>query len=291
MTDPRRVLRRYFEQQAEAGETRLVLPRDGVATLTAVGGPSIVVDEAGEPDESSAAGASPPTPAQPQIDPDPAEDAEPKWLRGAPSIPGPGLEIVPPDTNLFVSDPLAEASLEQLADMVRSCTRCQLCRTRTNGVPGEGAPNAQLMVVGEGPGAKEDETGRPFVGAAGQLLNEILNAIGCPRETVFIANIVKCRPPSNRAPERDEVGACIPYLYRQIDLIRPSVILAMGGTAATALLDSRGSLGSLRNKVHRFRGIPLIVTYHPAALLRNPQWKKPTWDDVRIARRLFADRH
>ncbi len=142
-------------------------------------------------------------------------------------------------------------------------------------------------MVGEGPGAKEDETGRPFVGRAGELLTEILAAIDLPREQVFICNVVKCRPPSNRKPQQDEVDACVPYLYRQIEVIKPAVILATGGTAAETLLGTRQSLGALRNKVHEFRGTPLVVTYHPAALLRNPHWKKPTWDDVRIARQLL----
>jgi DNA polymerase len=142
------------------------------------------------------------------------------------------------------------------------------------------------VVVGEGPGAKEDETGRPFVGRAGELLTEILAAIDLPREQVYICNVVKCRPPSNRKPTPEEIRACVPYLHRQLEIIRPAVILAMGGTAAETLLDTRQSLGAMRNKMHDFRGIPLIVTYHPAALLRNPHWKKPTWDDVRIARQL-----
>jgi DNA polymerase len=143
------------------------------------------------------------------------------------------------------------------------------------------------MCVGEGPGAKEDETGRPFVGAAGQLLDQILAAIECPRESVYIANIVKCRPPQNRKPLPDEAQACLPYLHRQIALIRPKVLVALGGTAAEWLLGVKRSLGDLRGKVHRYGSIPLIVTYHPAALLRNPHWKKPTWDDVRIARQLL----
>src|SRR5262249_33707614 len=133
----------------------------------------------------------------------------------------------------------------------------------------------------------EDETGRPFVGAAGHLLDQILAAIDCPRATVFIANIVKCRPPQNRKPLPDEAAACMPYLQRQIQLIKPKVILALGATAAEALLGAKRSLGELRGKVHRYGGIPLVVTYHPAALLRNPHWKKPTWDDVRIARQLM----
>jgi DNA polymerase len=141
--------------------------------------------------------------------------------------------------------------------------------------------------VGEGPGAKEDETGLPFVGRAGELLTDVLQAIDLVRERVFICNVVKCRPPANRKPLQDEIDACVAYLYRQIEVIQPKVILAMGGTAAETLLNTKRSLASLRNRVHSFRGIQLLVTYHPAALLRNPNWKKPTWDDVRIARQLL----
>jgi len=122
---------------------------------------------------------------------------------------------------------------------------------------------------------------------AGELLTKILAAIDLPRERVFICNVVKCRPPENRVPQYDEIAACLPYLLRQIELVKPAVILAMGGTAAQTLLNTKQSLGALRNQVHRVRGIPVIVTYHPAALLRNPNWKKPTWDDVRIARRFI----
>ena len=143
------------------------------------------------------------------------------------------------------------------------------------------------MLVGEGPGATEDATGRPFVGQAGKLLDDILEAIDVPRETVYITNIMKCRPPQNRKPLPDEIAACIPYLHRQIDVIRPKVLLALGGTAGEAMLGVRKSLGELRTRVHSFNGIPLVVTYHPAALLRNPNWKKPTWDDVRIVRQLL----
>jgi DNA polymerase len=143
------------------------------------------------------------------------------------------------------------------------------------------------MLIGEGPGAREDATGRPFVGPAGKLLDEILAAIGISRQSVFIANIVKCRPPQNRKPLPDEVAACLPYIHRQIRLIAPKVIVALGGTAAESLLGVRKSIGELRGAVHTLDGIPVIVTYHPAALLRNPNWKKPTWDDVRIARQLL----
>ena len=199
-----------------------------------------------------------------------------------------GLTYDPPAQDLFSADPIQRATtLAEIADLVAPCTRCRLCEARTNTVPGEGAAHARLVVVGEGPGKTEDETGRPFVGKAGELLTKILGAIGLERDHVFICNIVKCRPPENRTPQYDEIAACIPYLFRQIDLIGPRVILAMGNTAAQTLLNTRHSLGALRGKVHRFRGVPLIVTYHPAALLRNPNWKKPTWDDVRIAHRLL----
>jgi len=213
--------------------------------------------------------------------------AEPKWKKDAPPIPGPGLTIIPPDLGLLGDAVSRLETLEELGQMVSGCQKCVLCQTRTNTVVGEGNPNAQLMCVGEGPGATEDETGRPFVGAAGQLLDQILSAIECPRETVYIANIVKCRPPGNRKPLPDEATSCLPFLHRQIALIKPKVLLALGSTAAEWLLNSKQSLGNLRGKVHRFGSIPVVVTYHPAALLRNPNWKKPTWDDVRIARQLL----
>ena len=143
------------------------------------------------------------------------------------------------------------------------------------------------MFVGEGPGQTEDETGRPFVGRAGELLTQIIEAIELKREEVFIANVVKCRPPQNRKPLPDEMAACLPYLERQIDLVQPVTLVALGATAAEAMLRVKKSLTELRGRVHSYRGIPLVVTYHPAALLRNPNWKKPTWDDIRIARQLL----
>jgi DNA polymerase len=187
-----------------------------------------------------------------------------------------------------LSDELSRLdTLDAVADRIRTKYCCGLCPNRTNAVPGEGNPNASLMLVGEGPGATEDATGRPFVGQAGKLLDGILEAIDVPRDSVYITNIVKCRPPQNRKPLPDEIAACIPYLHRQLELIRPKVILALGGTAGEALLGARKGLGELRGKVHTYNGTPLVVTYHPAALLRNPNWKKPTWDDVRIARQLL----
>jgi DNA polymerase len=177
-------------------------------------------------------------------------------------------------------------SLDAVAAEIAGCRKCFLCEGRTKVVPGEGNPQADMVLVGEGPGQTEDETGRPFVGRAGELLTDILAAIGYPRSQVFICNVVKCRPPQNRKPLPDEMGACSPYLEAQLALIKPKVIVALGATAAEALLQTKRSLADLRLKVHSYRGTPLIVTYHPAALLRNPNWKKPTWDDVRIARQL-----
>jgi uracil-DNA glycosylase family 4 len=203
------------------------------------------------------------------------------WRKGAPPIPGPGLRLDIP-TRLYESE-----SLETLSAIIAGCKSCPLCTGRTNTVPGEGNPAARLMLVGEGPGETEDRTGRPFVGRAGELLDKMLESIDTPRSTVFIANVVKCRPPRNRAPLPDERAACLPYLHRQIALVKPKVLLALGSTAAEAMLGVKKPLGDVRLRVHEWNGIPLIVTYHPAALLRNPNWKRPAWDDIRIARQLL----
>jgi uracil-DNA glycosylase family 4 len=198
----------------------------------------------------------------------------------------PGLVVAKPSAP-GVTDIDAAPSLDVIADMVKRCTRCPLHMTAIQGVPGEGNPDARFVVVGEAPGATEDETGRPFVGAAGQLLTKILAAINLRREDVFICNVIKHRPPGNRNPLPNEIAACSPYLVRQLELIRPGVILALGTFAAQTLLETKESIGKLRGRVHRYHGIPLIVTYHPAALLRNPAWKRPTWDDVQLARRIL----
>ena len=230
----------------------------------------------------------PPTPGLRPGSVDPPRTEKTPTPEGAP-LPPTGISYDPPGGDLFSNDPIPQAaSLDAIAELVAACTKCRLCEARRHTVPGEGPRDARLVVVGEGPGRVEDETGRPFVGQAGELLTKILAAIELSRDRVFICNVVKCRPPENRVPQYDEISACVPYLFRQIDLLKPQVILAMGGTAAQTLLNTKQSLGALRNQIHRFRGIPVIVTYHPAALLRNPNWKKPTWDDVRIARRLIA---
>jgi DNA polymerase len=165
---------------------------------------------------------------------------------------------------------------------VIACTKCRLCKTRTNAVPGEGDPQARLVFVGEGPGADEDATGRPFVGRAGQLLDKMIAAMKLRREDVFIANIVKCRPPDNRVPAQDEVVACEPYLMRQLEIIRPEVICALGATAACTLLEMREPMAKLRGKWYDWRGIRLIATYHPAYLLRptGAKDKPKAWQDL-----------
>ena len=185
-------------------------------------------------------------------------------------------------------DPAAKlTTLREIADVVATCRRCSLYATAINPVPGVGNPDANFMCVGEAPGANEDQQGEPFVGQAGQLLNKILAAIDLKREDVFIANVLKHRPPGNRNPTPDEVVACSPYLVRQIELVRPKVILALGTFAAQTLLETKLTIGKLRSQVHRYYGVPLIVTYHPAALLRNPSWKRPTLEDVQLARRIL----
>jgi DNA polymerase len=262
--------RRYLEQQIELGGSEVVLSgaagKQGSAAALPV-------------EASRLADRTAPLPRSPAT--------RPSWRKGCPPIPGPGLAIESPEHHLLGDDLANLSTIEEVAERIRTTHCCGLCPGRTNAVPGEGSPNAKLFFVGEGPGATEDAQGRPFVGQAGSLLNGILDAIEVPRESVYITNIVKCRPPQNRKPLPDEIAACIPYLHRQLELIRPKVIVALGGTAGEALLGVRKSLGELRGKVHTYNGIPLIVTYHPAALLRNPNWKKPTWDDVRIARQLL----
>jgi DNA polymerase len=180
----------------------------------------------------------------------------------------------------------AAADLTALDGMINTCMKCALGSTRTNFVFGVGNPKATLLCVGEAPGADEDAQGEPFVGRAGQLLTKILEAIGFPRSEVFICNILKCRPPGNRKPLPEEAERCIPYLRKQIALVKPKVILCLGLTAAENLLGTTESLGKLRGRILEFDGIPVMVTYHPAALLRNPNWKRPTWEDVQALRAL-----
>ena len=309
--DARAQLRRYLEQRREMGESELVL--DGMSIEEAMrilsgASPADAVPsrehameaQAPMPDEArprEASIASPREIGESQLGTDwraalratgSAPDTMPRKPAARPASPvtpppsGVEMDIVP--ASFAVP---AFVSLDDIAKHVASCTKCPLHSTALNPVPGEGNPNADFMCVGEAPGATEDETGRPFVGAAGQLLTKILEAIGLRREDVFICNVLKHRPPGNRNPAPDEVTACSPYLIRQIELVKPKVILALGTFAAQTLLDTKTSIGKLRGQVHRYHGVPLVVTYHPAALLRNPSWKRPTWEDVQLAHRIL----
>ncbi|HEU4565588.1 MAG TPA: uracil-DNA glycosylase [Gemmatimonadaceae bacterium] len=324
---PEELLRRYLEQRREMGESDLVLDTMSVedvlrllgARAAATGGAAAAVpapadlptapppprqrelpadaptdwraalraDSAGATVASDAGAA---TPARsddmPRKRTDDQGKAPPAGTGAAGAAPQ-GIVVGESGTGLF-GGPLSQVdSIAGIAEMVAKCTRCPLYATALNPVPGEGSPTAQLMCVGEAPGATEDETGRPFVGAAGQLLTKILAAIDLRREDVFIANVLKHRPPGNRNPRPEEVDACRPYLVRQVELIQPKVIIAFGTFAAQTLLETKLAIGKLRGQVHRYHGIPLVVTYHPAALLRNPAWKRPTWEDVQLARRIL----
>lgn len=174
------------------------------------------------------------------------------------------------------------ARLRAEAERVATCVKCRLAAGRTHTVFGVGDPDARLMFVGEAPGREEDEQGEPFVGKAGQLLNRIIGALGVSREDVYIANVLKCRPPGNRDPLPDEVGCCASYLVNQIEWIAPAMIVALGRPAANFLLNSTASIARLRGGTHEYRGIPVVVTYHPAYLLRNPDAKKQTWQDLQV---------
>jgi DNA polymerase len=183
----------------------------------------------------------------------------------------------------------ASSSLAELDNQIHDCLKCPLGHTRKNFVFGVGNPKADVMFIGEAPGADEDAQGEPFVGRAGQLLNKILEAVKLKREEVFICNILKCRPPNNRDPETDEMETCTPYLFKQIDLINPKFIISLGRIAGQWLLQTNESLTSLRGKIHDYRGYRLIITYHPAALLRNPNWKRPAWEDMKMFKKAYDE--
>lgn len=180
-------------------------------------------------------------------------------------------------------------SLDELYNKICNCTKCALSETRNKFVFGSGNSNADVMVIGEAPGADEDKQGLPFVGRAGRLLTDILKAIKFEREEVYIANILKCRPPNNRNPLPDEMNTCMPHLQKQIQLIKPKVILCLGLVAAKALLNSKLSLTKMRGNIYEINNIPAMVTYHPAALLRNPNWKRGCWEDVQKFRKLYDE--
>jgi len=303
--DAKELLRRYIEQRRELGESELVLDRlnvEDVMRLIGAAGASrpspaashtvrefdssdtrdwrTSLRDAGVNVDTPTAAAAPPVEASPEAESPALTTTDDMAFKK-------GIVVAPDEGDLIPDAILKLRSLDEIAEKVKKCTRCSLYETATRPVPGEGDPQAKLVCVGEAPGAKEDETGRPFVGQAGQLLTKILGAIDLTREQVFICNVLKHRPPGNRNPRPEEVEACSPYLIRQLELINPKVIVAFGTFAAQTLLNTKTPLGQLRGLVHRYHGIPLIVTYHPAALLRNPAWKRPTWEDVKLARRIL----
>jgi DNA polymerase len=294
--DARDALRRYLEQRRDLGERELVLDsltvEDAMRLLGAAGtgGAGAAPATAANWRETvRAAGGAPAASPKPTI-----ADAVhvPATERDAPS--GSPLEDVPAGiviegaSRALFDDPAFKlTSLDDVAGVVATCRRCPLYATAKNPVPGDGNPDADMMFVGEAPGANEDEQGKPFVGQAGQLLTKIIEAIKLRREDVYIVNVLKHRPPGNRNPLPDEVVACSPYLVRQIELVKPKVIVALGTFAAQTLLETKLGIGKLRGQIHRYYGVPLVVTYHPAALLRNPSWKRPTWEDVQLARRIL----
>jgi len=303
--DAKGLLRRYLEQRRELGESELVLDglhvEDVMRLLGAAGKSTSAVPARRSIREIAPTAAQDwraslrdagvnvdaPTPASETFMEAPIESLPPTEIIADDMAFKKGIVVGTTEAELIPSAIDKLGSLGEIAEKVRKCTRCPLYATATNAVPGEGDPKADLVCVGEAPGAKEDETGRPFVGQAGQLLTKILAAIDLTREQVFICNVLKHRPPGNRNPLPEEVEACSPYLIRQLELIKPKVIVAFGTFAAQTLLQTKTPLGQLRGLVHRYHGIPLIVTYHPAALLRNPAWKRPTWQDVKLARRIL----
>jgi uracil-DNA glycosylase len=287
--DAKDKLRLYLEQRRELGESELLLDSMSVEeALRAIGAfrkggatpggsPREMAQNSSTDWRSVLASSAPASPPSMERRAEPITPPEP------PS----GITVAGETEELFDSDIMRLSSLTTIAKAVEACTRCPLYKTANHGVPGEGAAKARLVCVGEAPGANEDETGRPFVGQAGGLLTKILAAVDLTREEVFITNVVKHRPPGNRNPAPGEIEACSPYLVRQLELIKPKVIVAFGTFAAQTLLNTKTPIGKLRGEVHRYHGIPLVVTYHPAALLRNPSWKRPTWEDVKLARRIL----
>lgn len=214
----------------------------------------------------------------------------------APASPAPGVRERPPVAvpGAFPGPPEAGgegggSSLEVLQAEAKGCVKCRLSESRTQVVFGRGSVAADLVIVGEAPGSEEDRTGLPFVGRAGKLLDLLLLSVGFDRESVYICNVLKCRPPSNRDPAADEVATCAPYLHGQLEAIRPSVLLAVGKFAAQMLTGTESGIGQLRGRVHEYRGVPLVATYHPAYLLRSPHATRRTWQDLQLMRQVMDE--
>jgi uracil-DNA glycosylase len=294
------LLGRYLRQRQELGETDILLDRLDVRALR-----SILDGFDARQHGAPAASAAPTAPGFPE-GPSPSAvtpAATPATPSAMPSVDGARGALAPPRPSSELrrtsvafrpsasSEALASlSSLEELREVALGCPRCRLCETRSHVVFGEGSGSADLMVVGEAPGAEEDLTGSPFVGRAGKLLDLLLSTVGFSRESIYICNVLKCRPPGNRNPAPEEIEACSPYLRRQIQLVKPRAILAVGGFAAQTLLGSTTPIGRLRGTVHDFEGVPLVPSYHPAALLRNPVWVRPFWEDLQRLRTILDDR-
>lgn len=205
------------------------------------------------------------------------------------ATPAPDAEIARLAASGSAAEIEALDALETVRRVAKECTRCRLHESRRSVVFADGSPDARVMCVGEAPGRHEDESGVPFVGRAGKLLDQLLLSVGLPREDVYICNVLKCRPPQNRNPKEDEIERCSPFLRRQVALVRPEVVVAFGTFAARTLLGLRESLGRMRGRTHLYEGVPLVATYHPAALLRNPNWIRPSWEDLQRVRQVLKE--
>jgi uracil-DNA glycosylase len=287
VSDPRDLMRSYLRQRRELGEAELVLDRLSTADLHALLGAdrsAAAPDARPAPAASTRSASADPRRAAPPLPPPEQDDQHRR--AGAP-VPGTTPARPSPWAPAEYADSARIASLPILAevrDIALGCPRCGLAKTRRHVVFGEGPETAEVMVVGEAPGADEDASGRPFVGRAGRLLDLMLMSAGLARETVYVCNVLKCRPPQNRNPHPDEVEACSPYLVRQVELVGPRLILAFGAFAAQTLLGTDVSIGRLRGRTHQFRGIPLVPTYHPSACLRTQAWTRSVWEDLQRAR-------
>ncbi len=273
MSIDRHLLGLYLRQWRQLGDRELFLETLTAAeALAIVGGAEPFAESGpgtGTAEDDIAAGPSSPPPKRIPSKPIPRTRSEP--------VPAPN------------DVPEAPPELVVLAREAAGCVRCRLHESRRSVVFGEGNPRAEVVVVGEAPGAREDATGRPFVGQAGQMLDLMLMSIGLTRNDVYICNVLKCRPPDNRNPVADEVATCSEYLHGQLDLIAPRVILAIGKFAAQTLAESDESIGRLRGKIHAYRGVPLVASYHPAYLLRSPQMTPAAWDDLQLLRRILDE--
>ncbi len=296
---------RYLRQMREAGEEELILSRETVALIKG----KRVIHAAAAPEKAPTVIATATSGGGDVTSPTPADDvaksrsqtttatADPDSVR-AKAAALPEVEFIDVrlalgagegERDMFVDRSPVDrcGDLECVSKLVTACEACELAATRTNVVFGAGSPTADLMFIGEGPGKNEDLQGVPFVGRAGELLDKILDAAEFERDEVYIANIIKCRPPNNRTPLTNEIESCVPFLARQIALIAPRIICTLGLPATQTLLGIRGSMGSMRGKVYRHRDIKVIPTYHPAAALRDPKYKRPMWEDFLRIRREY----